>query len=161
MWLCLCVCLGMKEFATSHFMTQNHVNLSYLFMRDYYDGVWHDGLERHHHKYLLQSQIEAFSVNHKETSTMWTDNTVFVFFSMFGSLVNRSDFKNLSWKRSHVQKYETLHMSSWDLFYILCSVTTVNTSSLQKDCTDFIITADKSRTASVKPCLWHYDQYCK
>lgn len=59
----------------------------------------------------------------------------------FGSLVNRSDSKYLSWKWSHVQKYKTLHMSSWDFCLIFVFLTTANTCWLQKDCTDFIITA--------------------
>lgn len=99
-------------------------------------------------------KMGAFSVNHNETSIICELKILSLF--SFGSWLVRSDFKYLSWKWLLVQRYKTLHMSSWDFCSILCSVITVN-----KNWSDFIITADKSRTASVKPCLWHYDLYCK
>lgn len=74
--------------------------------------------------FQCESQWNKYNMNWKNLSLLF-----------FGSSVNRSDSKHLSWKWSHVQK--TLH--SWDFCLIVVFLTTVNTSDVQKDCTDFII----------------------
>lgn len=132
LWVCLCVCCT-RPFTTSHFLTLNtcawcctvhHVR---LFMRDYYYGVTQNIFWAMAVQYISYWGYKRciFSVNHNETSTIWTEKNLSLLF--FGSSVNRSDSKHLSWKWSHVQK--TLH--SWDFCLIVVFLTTVNTSDVQ------------------------------
>lgn len=106
--MCVRVGLGMREFTTSHFLTQkqkHHANFHICLMRNYYDGCMSEhSPERYVIMNIRVTKDGTFSVNHNETSVICELKILSLFFG--------SQFEILELKVIACRKIQNLHMSS-------------------------------------------------